>query len=272
MLNKIWFGLLVIGLLYGFGRAACQATRALLRGDQPSVRTQAGPESATAPGGAAGRPAPGSPATRDASAAQPAAEVERPFTEMGKKLTTDMIDAAGKSVELAIGLIGAMALWLGFMKIAEDAGLIALLSRALQPLLRWLFPEIPPDHPAGGAVIMNLSANLLGLDNAATPLGLKAMRELEAINPHPGTATNAMAMFLAINTSSITLIPFTIIGYRVAAGSRDPAAPIFAMLLATTCSTAVAILAARALQRFYPPPKLPLRVPEDEADGKERAE
>ena len=240
MLNKIWFGLLAFGLIYGFGKSA---HRALRPDDSPAVVDPAG----TQPEAEAAMPAPD-------EVAGPAAG-PGPFTEMGRQLTTDMIGAAKTSVELAIGLIGVMALWLGFMKIAEDAGLIALLGRVLRPLLRWLFPEIPRGHPAGGAIIMNMSANMLGLDNAATPLGLKAMRELETLNPHPGTATNAMAMFLAINTSSITIIPFTIIGWRVAAGSRDPAAPIVAMILATSCSTLAAIIAVRALQRFYPPPE-----------------
>lgn len=225
MLNKIWFALLVIGILYGLGRSTWQASA------QPAPTTQ----------------------RHDA------------VQEMGKKLTTDLMAASKTSVELALGLIGVMALWLGFMKVAEDAGLIQLLARLLRPMLRWLFPEIPKDHPAGGAIIMNLAANALGLDNAATPLGLKAMRELETLNPHPGTATNAMAMFLAINTSSITLIPFTIIGYRAASGSKDPASPIFPMLISTVVSALIAIVITRVLQRFYPPPPPQRPVPATDA-------
>lgn len=218
MLNKIWFGLLVIGLLYGLGKGAWRASL------------------------------PGSAATLTVEQRSAA------FAEMGKKLTTGAMDATRTSVELSISLIGIMALWLGFMKIAEDAGLIELLSRALRPVLRWLFPEVPAGHPAGGAIVMNFAANMLGLDNAATPLGLKAMKELQTLNPAPDTATNSMAMFLAINTCSITLIPFSIIGYRIAAGSQDPAGPIVAILMATTCSVTTAIVSCRLLQRFYPPP------------------
>ncbi len=238
MLNKVWFALLLIGLLYGFGKAMFGSP----------------PESPTATAPAATAPA----AAHDGSAADEAAAPVAPpsrseiLTDMGRKLTTTGLDAAKLSVEICIALIGVMALWLGFMKVAEDAGLVAILARMLRPILRWLFPDIPKDHPAGGAIVMNMAANILGLDNAATPLGLKAMQELQKLNPVPDTATNSMAMFLAINTSSITLIPFTIIGYRASMGSADPAAPIMAMICATACSTIAGIAACRFLQRFYP--------------------
>src|SRR5437764_5027382 len=127
-------------------------------------------------------------------------------------VTKSAIDAASNSVTLAIGLIGVMALWMGIMKIAEDSGLVMLLARLIAPVLRWLFPDVPPDHPAMGSMLMNIAANMLGLGNAATPLGIRAMAELQKLNPHPGTATNAMCTFLAICTASIQLIPATAVG------------------------------------------------------------
>ena len=168
---------------------------------------------------------------------------------MGERLTTATVDAATSAVELCLGLIGFMALWLGLMNIAKDAGLVDAFARLLRPLMRIVFPEIPAGHPAMGAVLMNLSANMLGLNNAATPLGLKAMQELQDLNPVKDTATNSMAMFLAINTSSITLIPMTVIGYRVLTGSKNPAEPIAGTLLATLFSTIVAIFVTRWLSR-----------------------
>jgi spore maturation protein A len=235
VLNKIWFGLLAIGLLYGFGKAALQDPRAIVP-----------PAPASAPA------APSVETPEPTSEPAPAVSRAAALSEMGKRLTNSAIDSAQTSVEICIALIGMMALWLGVMKVAEDAGLVALLARLLRPVLRWLFPDIPRDHPAGGAIIMNFAANVLGLDNAATPLGLKAMKELQSLNPIKDTSTNSMAMFLAINTSSISLVAFTVIAYRKAAGSTDPASVITATILATTCSTAVAIIAARLLQRFYP--------------------
>lgn len=237
MLNKIWFGLLAIGLIYGFGKAALQ---------DPAKIVAPTPESAQT------RPAADS--TEAAGEASPGASRAAALSEMGKRLTSATIDSAQTSVEICIALIGMMALWLGIMKIAEDAGLVAMFARLLRPVLRRLFPDIPRDHAAGGAVVMNLAANVLGLDNAATPLGLKAMKELQALNPIKDTASNSMAMFLAINTSSISLVAFTIIAYRKAAGSIDPASVISATILATSCSTIVAIIATRFLQRFHPLP------------------
>jgi spore maturation protein SpmA len=118
-----------------------------------------------------------------------------------------MIDSAAGSVTLAIGLIGVMALFLGLMKVAEAGGLLRIIARTLRPIMVRLFPDVPADHPAMGAMILNLSANALGLGNAATPFGVRAMQELDRLNPYKGTATNAMALFLAINTSSVTLLP-----------------------------------------------------------------
>jgi spore maturation protein SpmA/spore maturation protein SpmB len=166
-------------------------------------------------------------------------------------LGAGMIKAAEGSVTLAIGLIGVMALFLGLMKVAEAGGLLTIVARLLRPLMVRLFPEVPADHPAMGAMIMNFSANVLGLGNAATPFGIRAMQELDKLNPHKGTATNAMALFLAINTSSITLLPTGVIAIRAAAGSADPAGILPTTLFATICSTTVAILMAKLLQRYW---------------------
>ncbi|MBF0370575.1 MAG: spore maturation protein [Magnetococcales bacterium] len=167
-------------------------------------------------------------------------------------LTNGMVDAAGGSVDLALGLVGVMALFLGLMKVAEAGGLLTILARLIRPLMVRLFPEVPPDHPAMGAMILNMAANALGLGNAATPFGIRAMQELDRLNPVKGTATNSMALFLAINTSSVTLLPTGVIALRASAGSMDPAAILPTTLFATFCSTIVAILAAKTYQRFFP--------------------
>ena len=167
-------------------------------------------------------------------------------------LSAAMIKSAGGSVELAISLIGVMALFLGMMKVAEAGGMLTILARLIRPLMKRLFPDVPPDHPAMGAMILNLSANMLGLGNAATPFGIRAMQELDKLNPQRGTATNAMALFLAINTSSVTLLPSGVIALRAAAGSSSPAAILPTTLFATIGSTTVAIIAAKLYQRFVP--------------------
>lgn len=167
-------------------------------------------------------------------------------------LTTAIIDGARSAVELAIGLIGVMALFLGVMKVAEAAGLLVTIARLVRPLMTRLFPEVPPEHPAMGAMIMNISANVLGLGNAATPFGIRAMQELDKLNPLKGTATNAMVLFLAINTSSVTLLPTGVIGLRAAAGSADPAGIVPTTLFATICSTTVAIVMVKLLERVWP--------------------
>lgn len=167
-------------------------------------------------------------------------------------LSRAMIKSAGGSVELAIGLVGVMALFLGLMKVAEDGGMLTILARLIRPLMVKLFPDVPAEHPAMGAMILNLSANMLGLGNAATPFGIRAMQELDKLNPQRGTATNAMALFLAINTSSVTLLPSGVIALRAAAGSSDPAAILPTTLFATIGSTAVAIVAAKLYQRLMP--------------------
>jgi spore maturation protein SpmA len=174
-----------------------------------------------------------------------------------------MVDNAGASVTLAIGLIGVMALFLGLMKVAEAGGLLVIIARTIRPLMTRLFPEVPADHPAMGAMILNFSANVLGLGNAATPFGIRAMQELDRLNPVKGTATNAMVLFLAINTSSITILPTGVIALRAAAGSVDPAAIVPTTLFATICSTTVAILAAKFYQRLSPMPPAPMDAPMD---------
>ena len=241
MLNKVWFWLLCIGIVYGFARASYESiylTHPAAGAETPAEPPKSAPEAAVAD--------------------------ELGLEAMGKRLNAATLDAATTSVEICIGLIGIMALWLGLLNVAKDAGLVDAFARLLRPLMRVLFPEIPDGHPAQGAVLMNLSANMLGLDNAATPMGLKAMRELQELNPVKDTATNSMAMFLAINTSSITLIPFTIIGYRALNGSKNPAEPIMGMLLATLLSTIVAIFVTRWLSRW---PRFQVRAATTAANG-----
>ena len=167
-----------------------------------------------------------------------------------REVTASAFNMSRTSIELAIGLIGLMMLWLGLMKLAEESGLINIIAKMLRPIMVRLFPDVPADHPAMGAMIMNISANMLGLANAATPLGLKAMLELQKLNKNEETATNAMVTFLALNSSSVTIIPSTIIGIRVATGSADPARVIGTILFATTCSTIVAITLAKLLSKL----------------------
>ncbi len=167
------------------------------------------------------------------------------------------LEGANSAVELVLGLVGAMALFLGLMRVARDGGLLYWMTRAMAPLLRRLFPEVPPDHPAMGAIVMNLASNALGLGNAATPFGLKAMVELQRLNPHPGSASNAMVLFLAINASSVALFPTGVIAVRASLGSSAPDAIWLPTLLATTASTGVAITAAlllKGLPWFRPQP------------------
>ncbi len=171
------------------------------------------------------------------------------FTRM-KEATNAAIDYASKAVEIAIGLIGIMALWLGVMKIAEQGGLISIIAKSVKPITKFLFPDIPHDHPAVGSIIMNISANMLGLGNAATPFGLKAMEELDKINPNKGTATNAMCTFLAINTAGLTLIPATAIAIRAASGSSDPTIIIGTSIFGASCATLTGIVAVKTLEKF----------------------
>ena len=165
-------------------------------------------------------------------------------------VTKAAIDSASGAVTIALGLIGVMALWLGIVKIAEDSGLMALLARAIAPVLKWLFPDVPKGHPAMASMTMNIAANMLGLSNAATPLGIKAMEDLETLNPRPGVATNAMCTFLTINTASLQLIPATMIGVMASAGSRDPAAIIGTTIAATCCALTAGIATVKVLERI----------------------
>jgi spore maturation protein A len=167
-----------------------------------------------------------------------------------RAVTKAALDYADTAVTLALGLIGIMAMWLGVMKVAEEAGLLKVLTKALTPLTRKLFPDIPPDHPAVGSMIMNIAANMLGLSNAATPLGLKAMEELNKLNPKAGTATDAMCTFLVINTGGITLIPATAIALRAAAGSADPSIIIGTSVFGASCATIAGLIAVKLLQRL----------------------
>jgi spore maturation protein A len=165
------------------------------------------------------------------------------------------IDSAKTAVEIAIGLIGIMTLWLGIMRIAERAGLIQLIARAVRPITRLIFPEVPPDHPAIGAMIMNIAANFLGLSNAATPFGIKAMEELQTLNDDKETASNPMVTFMVLNTAGLQLIPTTIIGVLVAAGSKMPTAVIAPTLVSTFCGATAAVITAKILQRFTGRPR-----------------
>lgn len=176
------------------------------------------------------------------------------FTGRIDAVTEAAIDMAKTAVEISIGLIGIMALWLGVMKIAEESGLIRIIARALRPIMVRLFPDVPADHPAMGSIVLNMSANMLGLGNAATPLGLKAMEELQELNPDKETASNAMVMFLAINTSSVQLIlPATVVALMGAVSSQV----FITTILATLCSTTAAIITVKLLEkskRFAVPP------------------
>ncbi|MCP5064418.1 MAG: spore maturation protein, partial [Ignavibacteriae bacterium] len=170
------------------------------------------------------------------------------FAKM-KDVTNAALDYASIAVNIALGLIGIMALWLGVMKVAEDAGLIKTIANAMKPLTKFLYPEVPQDHPAMGAMIMNMAANMLGLGNAATPFGLKAMEELDKLNPNKGVASNAMIMFLAVNTAGLTLIPVTAIAIRAAAGSSDPAIIIGTSIFGALCATTVGISVVKLFEK-----------------------
>ena len=171
------------------------------------------------------------------------------FVKM-KNVTNSIVDYAGVSVKIAIGLIGIMALWLGIMKIAEEAGLIKIIAKAVKPITHFLFPDVPSDHPAIGSIVMNISANMLGLGNAATPFGIKAMEELEDLNPNKGIATNAMCTFLAVNTAGLTLVPATAIAIRASLGSSDPTIIIGTSIFGAACATVTGITAAKILEKF----------------------
>jgi spore maturation protein SpmA len=153
-------------------------------------------------------------------------------------------------VDISLPLIGIMALWLGVMRLAERSGMVQILARVLRPVLTRLFPDVPADHPAMGSILMNIAANMLGLSNAATPLGIRAMKDLDSLNPRPGTASNAMCTFMAINTSSIQLIPATAVGYLAIKGSSNASAIVGPAFLATTCAAVSAIIAVKLLEKL----------------------
>jgi spore maturation protein SpmA len=170
--------------------------------------------------------------------------------EVFQRMVTALFEMAGLSVELAIGLIGLMAFWLGIVAVGEASGLINKLAGLLSPLFTRLMPEVPRGHPAISSMTLNLSANILGLDNAATPLGIKAMKDLQTLNTTPEVASNAQILFLVLNTSSVTLFPVTILLYRAQMGAADPASVFIPILIATSCSTMVGLLVTAWVQRI----------------------
>ena len=167
-----------------------------------------------------------------------------------QRMVAALFDMAGLSVELAIGLVGLMGLWLGIVAVGEASGLIDRLARALSPLFTRLMPGVPAGHPAISSMTLNLAANALGLDNAATPLGIKAMKDLQSLNPTPEVASNAQILFLVLNTSGVTLFPMTILLYRAQLGAPDPASVFIPILLATCCSTLAGLLVTAWVQRI----------------------
>ena len=241
MLNHIWALLIAVGILVGAGKAMHTVSTGTtvektVDGRKVTERVEytTWKQQAKALGDAGNR------------------MTKEVFNQVGFTWT----DPAGKTkdgaVGIAIGYIGMIALWLGLMKVAEAAGLVAALSRLIAPLFRFIFPTIPKDHPAGGAILMNFSANMLGLDNAATPLGIKAMQELQKLNGRKDTASNAMCMFLAINVSSLTLVPASVIALRAAQGSASPANFMPVMLLATSCGHVAAFVLCKLAERMSP--------------------
>jgi spore maturation protein A len=165
------------------------------------------------------------------------------FKGTADAVTKGAVESATSAVQIAIGLVGIMTLWLGMM-----------------PVLRWLFPEVPADHPAAGAIVLALAANMLGLNNAATPLGIKAMEELQTLNPDKDTATNAMVTLMAVTTAGVQFVPASMIGVLTAAGSSNPTAIIAPTIVATFIGTIAAVIAARLLQPFYPQTSAPAEV------------
>ena len=186
-------------------------------------------------------------------------------------VTAAVFDGAKNGVTVSFGLISVLVFWLGIMRIAEDAGLLQKIAKFLGPIVSFLFPDVPKGHPAIGYILSNMSANLLGLGNAATPMGIKAMQELQTLNPNKDTATPAMCTLLALNTASITLIPATLIAIRLTYGSSDPAGIVGTTLAATAVATFAAIAADRVfrhLSLLRRPPEPPLTGPKEPVLGK----
>jgi spore maturation protein A len=167
------------------------------------------------------------------------------------EVTKAIFSYAKTAVEISIGLVGVMALWLGLMKIAEEAGLVRALGRAVRPFMTWIFPDVPKDHPAMGAMVANIAANIMGLGNSATPLGLKAMQDLQDLNQEKQTATNAMVMFIVLNATAVTLIPATILALRKDA--VNPTSILLPTIIVTIFNTVVGVIASRMLERFFKP-------------------
>jgi len=171
-------------------------------------------------------------------------------TEIFTTMVNSTFEMAKAAVDICLGLIGVLTLWLGLMKVGERGGAVRVLARLVQPFFHKLFPEVPEDHPAHGSIIMNFAANMLGLDNAATPLGLKAMQELQELNPDPDTASNAQIMFLVLNTSGLTIIPISIMVYRAQLGAANPSDIFLPILLTTFFSTLAGLIAVALVQRI----------------------
>ncbi|MCG8512609.1 MAG: nucleoside recognition protein [Halanaerobiales bacterium] len=172
------------------------------------------------------------------------------FTGRIDQVSQAIFEGTTTSVQIIISLIGPMALWMGLMNIASESGLIERLGRLIQPMIRFIFPDIPKDHPAAASIMMNLTANLLGLGNSATPLGIKAMQDLHDLNKDSERATYPMCTLLALNTSSLTLVPATIISLRVASGSGSPSLILLSTLFATSFSTLTALICDRTFRLF----------------------
>lgn len=194
------------------------------------------------------------------------AVVTAAFTGKMLAVTDASTNSAKSAVELAIGLVGQMTLWLGLMGVVREAGLMRSIATGLKPIMIRLFPDVPTEHPAMGAMIMNFAANILGLGNAATPFGLKAMGELDKLNKHRGVATNSMALFLVINTAGLAVLPLGVVAVRGMLGSKDPAGIIVPSLISTFISTVVAVLICKWLQnwRMFSPEKYAVQLPEGE--------
>ena len=167
-----------------------------------------------------------------------------------QKIVQSTFDSSKNAFEISLGLTGVLSLWLGIMKIGEQAGIVNVLARALSPVFTKLFPDIPKNHPVMGSIFMNIASNMLGLDNAATPTGLKAMQQMQELNPKKDTATNPMIMFLVLNTSGLTIIPTTILAYRASNGAAVPTDVCIPILLATTVATLVGIILTALWQRI----------------------
>lgn len=229
MLNHIWAALIIIGIVVGFGSALHKASYG-----ETVTKVVDGKE------------------VTETVIYRTWKERAKAVGDSGNTLAREVFRLVGMdgAVGIAIGYIGMIALWLGVMRVAEAAGLISLLSRMIAPLFRYIFPSVPRDHPASGAILMNFAANMMGLDNAATPLGIKAMQELQKLNGRKDTASNAMCMFLSLNVSSLTLIPASVIALRAEQKSAAPTSFMPVMLIATFCGTLTAFVLCKIAERF----------------------